>query len=142
MRGGYWNQLVIKLSRKVVFLVVERHLQLENAGKHISATTEFQNFPGDHDVPPPPPPGEPTLCPGVKPSRPPVQNLNETPALEGKLKLKGSSTAHALYPVYTQYTLSLLVTFTGTSRSTTFTAWSFQFRHNHIRGLLFKNSRL
>ena len=92
---------MIKLSRKVVFW---HCLQLQNAGQHISTTIEFQNFPGDYAVHPPPPPGVPTLCLGVKPSRPPVQNLNETLALEGELKLKGgfnfACTVSSLYTMY------------------------------------------
>ena len=35
-------------------MVVESHcLQLQNAGKHIPATIEFQNFPGEHAPRPP-----------------------------------------------------------------------------------------
>ena len=60
-------------------LVVESHcLQLQNVGKHIPATIEFQNSPD-------PLGGKvrmalPILCPGVKLSCPPVQNPNEPPA--------------------------------------------------------------
>ena len=81
---------MIKLSRKVIFFsVVESHcLQLQNAGKHILTTIEFQNFLGEH-APGPPLEGKalqalPILCPGVKVSCPPVQNLNEPPDDCGK----------------------------------------------------------
>ena len=51
-------------------------------------TIEFQNFPGEH-APGPPLEGKalqalPILCPGVKVSCPPVQNLNEPPDDCGK----------------------------------------------------------
>ena len=58
---------------------VERHcLQLQNAGKHISATVEFQNFPGEH--------ARDARLKGPLPgcqTCPPVQNLNETPVIKG-----------------------------------------------------------
>ena len=52
--------------RHEIFLLVERQqcLHLQNAGKHISATIEFQNVPVDHSL-------------GVKSSCLLVQNLNE-----------------------------------------------------------------
>ena len=67
-------------------MVVERHcLQLQNLGKHISTNIKSQTFPGEHA------PGRPRgqvppslanfFAPGVKPTCPPVQNLNETPAV-------------------------------------------------------------
>ena len=77
--------IMIKLSRKVIFfLVAESHcLQLQNEGKHIPVTIEFQNFLGEHA--PGTPPGVkalralPILCPGIKLSCPPVQNCDEPP---------------------------------------------------------------
>lgn len=62
----------------MIFMVVERH--------HLQFT-EFQNFPGEH-VPGAPEGSKalsplPALCLGVNPSRPPVHNLNETPAVVG-----------------------------------------------------------
>ena len=53
--------------RHEVFLLVERQqcLHLQNAGKHISATIEFQNVLADHSL-------------DVKSSCLLVQNLNET----------------------------------------------------------------
>ena len=64
-------------------MVVEsRGPQLQNAGKHISATIEFQNFPGEHAPDPPSgqgPPGLPILYPGVKLSCLLDENLNEPP---------------------------------------------------------------
>ena len=77
-----WLNCLEKLS----FLVVDSHcLQLQNAGKHILATTEFQNFLVEH-APGPPLGGKalralPILCLGVKLSCPPVQNLNEPPGI-------------------------------------------------------------
>ena len=58
---------------------VEKHcLQLQNAGKHISATVEFQNFPGEH--------ARDARLKGPLPgcqTCPPVQNLNETSVIKG-----------------------------------------------------------
>ena len=63
---GIGIKIVIKLSRKVMFLVVESHcLQPQNAGKHITLIIEFQNFLGEHAAEP---------LKGVKLSCPPVQN--------------------------------------------------------------------
>ena len=46
--------LPVNCLEKLSFLVVEGHcLQLQNAGKHIPATIEFQNFPGEHAPGPP-----------------------------------------------------------------------------------------
>ena len=53
---GIGIKIMIKLFRikSYLFLVVESHcLQLQNAGKHIPATIEFQNFPGEHALDPP-----------------------------------------------------------------------------------------
>ena len=57
-------------------------LQLQNAGKHISATVEFQNFPGEH--------ARDARLKGPLPSCqtcPPVQDPNETPVIEGDHEL-------------------------------------------------------
>ena len=55
------------------FLVVERHcLQVQNTQKHICATIEFQNFPGDRT-------GLANSLPKRQIHLPSCSNLNETP---------------------------------------------------------------
>ena len=64
-----WLNCLEKLS----FLVVERHcLQVQNTQKHISATIEFQNFPGDRT-------GLADSLPRCQTHLPSCSNLNETP---------------------------------------------------------------